>query len=160
MNPTKFLQRATLVFGLLGSTGFGQLAAADTAKSPEYFVSVKVGSGKEGDDSFERLAAQGLGQTRVDQLTRQNLALRDRVKTLEQAVIQLQNETARLQKGFGLVPLSNGNHNCMLVTSFDGTFKGRGDSKVAALADVLQKCEQSGGSRISCDANKAQCDRG
>ena len=80
-----------------------------------------------------------------------NKRLRQRVRTLEAAVIQLQNEVLRLK---GSRPSSE--HSCMIQTPFDGTFLGSGRNLVEAKASALKACEKGEGG-IHCSEKKLEC---
>ncbi len=131
-------------------------AVAEPNKSPSSFIQVTVGIGSEPQNDAEKLVGNGLSQSRIDSLLHQNLLLRERLKVLELAVVQLQHIISQSRLGRDV---SIAHYTCMLRTSFNGTFKGRGETKVEAIADTLQKCDATGANAIWCDANDVKCER-
>lgn len=80
-----------------------------------------------------------------------NKRLRQRVGTLEAAIIKLQNEVLRLKES-----RPSPQHSCMIQTPFDGTFLGSGRNIVEAKASALKACEKGEGG-INCSKKKLEC---
>jgi hypothetical protein len=99
-------------------------------------------------------------------LIRANESLRQRAEALESEVLRLRSDVQRLtfnQPDSGQCAQQCAQQRrekevvCGIKTPFNGTFIGRADTKIEALALALQKCEQSGAGL--CPEKNAQCEK-
>jgi hypothetical protein len=84
--------------------------------------------------------------------------LRERIRLLESAVRQLQEEVYRLKTqdneyGSNRRP----GFTCFLNTPFNGTFYGKGETKLEAKAKTLNECEKK--DKGYCNANQVSCEK-
>ncbi|MFY7929354.1 MAG: hypothetical protein ACOVS5_10835 [Oligoflexus sp.] len=87
-----------------------------------------------------------------------NRQLRDRIRTLEIAVRQLQEEVIRLRLQRDNDPnLRKNSYTCFIPTPFDGSFYGKGETKLEAKAKALNECEKK--NRSFCQESKVVCEK-
>ena len=84
-----------------------------------------------------------------------NRKLRKRVRQLEKAMVEIQNEVLLLRSRVSAEPLPT-KYACYIKTSFNGTHMGRGVSLAEAKARTLQRCEKAGGN-FDCKVKKVTC---
>ncbi len=94
-------------------------------------------------------------------LIRANESLRHRAEALESEVLRLRSDLQRVsfnQPDSGQCAQRREKEVvCGMKTPFNGTFIGRADTKIEALAQALQRCEQSGAGL--CSEKNAQCEK-
>lgn len=138
-------------------------AVASEKARTQAFVRIEIGQGDEDADNVTFQQASPLSADAAEVLRYQrdeNRKLRKRIRQLERAVNQLQEEFVLLRrhrldasaKYYKVLARPNPRmeHTCLLKTALNGTFVARSDSRLQATAEVLQKCEQ---------ANAAFCNR-
>lgn len=86
-----------------------------------------------------------------------NRRLRKRVRQLERAMIEMQDEMHYLRDYLGRYQnQSNRQYSCFIQTKFDGTFLGSGSSIAEAKGKTLRACEKKAG-RFDCKLSKVSC---
>ncbi len=86
-----------------------------------------------------------------------NRELRERIRLLESAVRQLQEEVYRLKMQDGGYSNHRPQYTCFLNTPFNGSFYGKGYTKLEAKAKTLNECEKK--DKGYCNANQVNCEK-
>ncbi len=150
---------------LLGTLSTSPLLARDlspTSQTPQPYPSITVGDGAEdGEISITQRNMKNYPGFNYEAHQYYNRELRERVRLLEAAVRQLQEEVYRLKNsdtptGYGR-PSQRPSYTCFLNTPFDGSFYGKGDTKLEAKAKALNDCEKK--DKGYCNANQVTCER-
>lgn len=79
---------------------------------------------------------------------------RQRIRVLEQAVLQLQSEISLLRQDRQVAEVPR--HVCYLSTMMQGTFIGKGFSLTEARAETIKACQGSGS--LSCNERQLKCE--
>lgn len=108
----------------------------------------------------------------VEMLVRANESLRQRADALEREVFRLRSELKRVsvappdpnqlwlqqkQEREARMARRARRAVCSLKTPFNGIFTGRGETRMEALAEALEKCQQSGANL--CSEKNSQCEK-
>ena len=135
---------------------------------PDSFIQIKVGSGAEDDRSLNLSNEPGTLRSKVRRYPDYNTdahayydrELRERIRLLEIAVRQLQNEVYRLRTQRSVTTIEKRRrlfYACMLTTPFGGTFHGKGETMLEAKAKSLNACEKD--EKGFCREEKVVCER-
>lgn len=89
--------------------------------------------------------------------SRSDRDLVNRVRRLEQAVMDLQDRIYDLEANDRPITRAVNVYVCSMTTSFDGTFVGKASTKIEAEAITRSKCTQA--RAAFCGSNTVQCER-
>jgi hypothetical protein len=125
--------------------------------NPQDIVRIEIGRDAKTNDDF---SGRRRVEDKMDFLVSENMDLHRRVRQLEMAVQQLQQQVYDLgsRSRNEPAPVQQGKkYACSLSTSFNGTFLGTGTTKLEATVQAVQKCKASGAP--FCHENDAKCER-
>ena len=153
----KWLKFAVAMFFLTSSVGFAG-SVGFSATLPGISINtrdiVRVDIGPDEDE----VPRQGIDQ--VGYLTENNRNLRRRVRRLEQALRQMQDQIYRLEdsnaRPMVVAAEPQREFTCYIKTTFKGTVFGKGSSEMEAKAKALKSCDDVGGG-FSCEDGNAKC---
>lgn len=127
----------------------------------EQFIPITVGSIRNDERSFGQTDNQTTIRSKVIRYPESNdRELRERIRILELAVRQLQDEIYRLRIAGRINVIETGrriSYSCMLTTPFGGTFYGKGETMLEAKAKSLNACER--GEKGFCRDEKVLCEK-
>lgn len=86
-----------------------------------------------------------------------NRPIRERLRRLEMAVRELQGEVWELRRDNERLKAKQHRFACYIQTPFDGTFLGRGATRIEATALALNQCEAK--AQSWCKEQRVKCDR-
>ncbi|MFW7380212.1 MAG: hypothetical protein ACOH5I_15470 [Oligoflexus sp.] len=86
-----------------------------------------------------------------------NQPIRDRLRRLETAVRELQNEVWELRRENDYFKSQQHRYACYIQTPFDGTFLGRGTTRIEATALALNQCEAK--AQSWCKEQRVKCEK-
>ena len=113
-----------------------------------------------GSDEEEAPRASG---DQVSYLLQDNRRMRTRIRRLEQAMRQMQDQIYRMEDFNSrpvvavAAPVAAKEYTCYIKTTFKGTVFGKGTSEAEARAKALQSCDSVGGASFDCDDDKVKC---
>lgn len=129
------------------------VVASLTASAQRY----NPGRGNDGRGDGGRIVLRD-GQTTVRiNINDNEQQLAYRIRLLEEAVRDLQAQVYDLRDNEPRTRIVT-SHVCSMVTTFNGTFIGKGSSKIEAEAITRQKCSQSGREHF-CSTNRVNCEQ-
>jgi len=133
----------------------GQAAFANPSKSHHYLeIEIGEGAGPQTNVTNERHFNKQYNHNAHQYYNR---PIRDRLRRLEMAMRELQKEVWDLRRENDYYKAQQHRYACYLQTPFDGTFLGRGTTRVEATALALNQCAAK--AQNWCKEQRVKCEK-